>query len=95
MPRRASRIDGEAKTHLMESKQGPNEHLWQRVANRQNFFRGGLVSYIQSAPVTLEHFHKSYSDVLKVLWTTVFLDFGFRLRQGYGGQVVSAQSQGF
>jgi hypothetical protein len=24
----------------------------------------------------------------------VFLVFGFRLRQGYGGQVVSAQSQG-
>jgi hypothetical protein len=28
-------------------------------------------------------------------WTAVFLIFGFRLRQGYGGQVVSAQSQGF
>jgi len=25
----------------------------------------------------------------------VFLVFGFRLRQGYGGQVVSAQLQGF
>jgi len=25
----------------------------------------------------------------------VFLGFGFRLRQGYGGQAVSAQSQGF
>jgi hypothetical protein len=31
-------------------------------------------------------------------WTweaAVFLVFGFRLRQGYGGQVVSAQLQGF
>jgi len=27
--------------------------------------------------------------------TAVFLVFGFRLRQGYGGQVVSAQLQGF
>jgi hypothetical protein len=29
------------------------------------------------------------------MMTAVFLVLGFRLRQGYGGQVVSAQSQGF
>jgi hypothetical protein len=29
------------------------------------------------------------------LTAAVFLIFGFRLRRGYGGQVVSAQSQGF
>jgi hypothetical protein len=41
-----------------------------------------------------EHFHKSCSDELDILWTAVFLAFGFHLRQGYGGQGVSAQLQG-
>jgi hypothetical protein len=45
--------------------------------------------------LTLERFHKCRSDVLLVSWTAVFLIFGFSLRQGYGGQVVSDQSQGF
>ena len=40
----------------------------------------------------LERFHKCCSGVWLFGWTAVFLIFGFRLRQGYGGQVVLAQS---
>jgi len=43
----------------------------------------------------LEHFQKYCSHSAERCTKAVFLVFGFRLRQGYGGQVVSAQSQGF
>jgi len=43
----------------------------------------------------LEHFYESCSDVPGDQLIAVFLIFGFRLRQGYGGQVVSARSHGF
>jgi hypothetical protein len=43
----------------------------------------------------LERFKKYCSHSDKEIEKAVFLVFGFRLRQGYGGQVVLAQSQGF
>jgi hypothetical protein len=43
----------------------------------------------------LEHFQKCCSRSGKSVEAAVFLGFGFRLRQGYGGQVVSAQLQGY
>jgi hypothetical protein len=60
--------------------------------------------YGQFSP--LERFHKCCSGASLVIGTAVFLIFGFRLRQsavaqklwrdkGYGGQVVSAQSEGY
>jgi hypothetical protein len=59
-------------------------------------YRGSRDNFAVEDPSTEKlRSQKSCSDVLKVLWTAVFLDFGFRLRQGYGGQVVSAQLQGF
>jgi len=43
----------------------------------------------------LEQLKKYCSHSAKGMAQAVFLVFGFRLRQGYGGQVVPAQSQGF
>jgi hypothetical protein len=45
--------------------------------------------------LVLERLKKYCSHSAKGIERAVFLVFGFRLRRGYGGQVVSAQLQGF
>jgi hypothetical protein len=46
-------------------------------------------------PVKIEHFQKCCRRSEEEKVKAVFLSFGFRLRQGYGGQVVLARSQGY
>ena len=54
-----------------------------------------LVRAMPRLQFCLEHFQKCCNHSVEGMERAIFLNLGFRLRQGYGGQVVSAQSQGF
>jgi hypothetical protein len=45
--------------------------------------------------ISIKAFSKILQPFARAEERVVFLGFGFRLRQGYGGRVVSPQSQGF